>query len=241
MQGVIRVNGKPETIRLRVAVKNQPAEAETRVTDCMLQPGPSTSGWLPHVTEIPWSDGLTFLNTAPGGEMVFWDDVQGKPVVFPPAPHSHGWADISGKPVVYPPEAHSHGAGDVAGLQDKLNALDALITQLNTGTGRVNISSEFPGVAWASGGGLFIERRGPFVVFYVAAVDFGEAAINYTAKIPPGFRPGTFVYETMSVATGAGRRQIDVTSGGTVRVRAATAPGNTSGSMVWTTTNDWPV
>lgn len=59
MQGTIRVNGRVAKIKVRVTVKALPAAAEVVVTDVMLQPGGGVSGWLPHVTELPWSAGIT--------------------------------------------------------------------------------------------------------------------------------------------------------------------------------------
>lgn len=58
MQGVLRVNGRPAKIKLRVKVRGIPAEAEVKITDLMLQPGSSVSGWLPHTTELPWAAGI---------------------------------------------------------------------------------------------------------------------------------------------------------------------------------------
>lgn len=60
MKGLIRPSEpKPKIIRLRMTVKNIPVGARADVTDLMLQPGGSVSGWLPHVTELPWSSGIT--------------------------------------------------------------------------------------------------------------------------------------------------------------------------------------
>lgn len=97
MKGLIRPSRtKPKTIKLRMTVQGIPVGAMADVTDLMLQPGSSVSGWLPHVTELPWSSGLTYLNTAPTGEIVFWDEIQGKPVVFPPESHTHLITEVDG-------------------------------------------------------------------------------------------------------------------------------------------------
>lgn len=96
MQGVLRTSGKPAKIKLRATVKGLPAGAEIEITDFMFQPDQAVSGWLPHVTELPWSAGMTYLNTAPGGELVYWDNVQEKPVVFPPSIHKHAIGDVTG-------------------------------------------------------------------------------------------------------------------------------------------------
>ena len=56
MQGRFRVGRKTVakmTLRLEAT---DPDGLE--VTDIMLQPGGSVSGWLPHVTELPWAAGI---------------------------------------------------------------------------------------------------------------------------------------------------------------------------------------
>lgn len=59
MRGRLRIQGRPALITLRLAADDIPSEAEVTVADVMLQPGGSASGWLPHVTEMPWSAGVT--------------------------------------------------------------------------------------------------------------------------------------------------------------------------------------
>lgn len=59
MQGSLRVDGRPALIKLRVSVDNVPSDGEVDIADVMLQPGGSRTGWLPHVTEMPWSAGVT--------------------------------------------------------------------------------------------------------------------------------------------------------------------------------------
>lgn len=59
MQGTIHVNGRVAKIKVRVTVKALPASSEVVVTDVMMQPGGTASGWLPHVSELPWSAGIT--------------------------------------------------------------------------------------------------------------------------------------------------------------------------------------
>lgn len=58
MQGVFRTNKRPAKIKLRVTSKSLPTGASVTVTDLMLQPDQVVSGWLPHVTELPWSAGI---------------------------------------------------------------------------------------------------------------------------------------------------------------------------------------
>lgn len=67
MRGNLRVNGRAALIKLRVMVKGLPGDARVDIADLMLQPGSSSSGWLPHVTEMPWSAGIT---PPPGEEEV---------------------------------------------------------------------------------------------------------------------------------------------------------------------------
>lgn len=58
MQGVLRTSGRPALIKIRITAKGAPAGASVEVTDVQLQPGAGVSGWLPHVTELPWSAGI---------------------------------------------------------------------------------------------------------------------------------------------------------------------------------------
>lgn len=59
MEVIVRVNGRPARIRLRVKVRNLPADASVSISDLMLQPGGAVSGWLPHTTEMPWVAGIS--------------------------------------------------------------------------------------------------------------------------------------------------------------------------------------
>ncbi|WP_300345506.1 hypothetical protein [Nesterenkonia sp.] len=65
MQGKLRTNSRPAKIRLRIQVNPLPAGATVEITDLMLQPGGTHSGWLPHVTELPWSAGVGENNMYP--------------------------------------------------------------------------------------------------------------------------------------------------------------------------------
>lgn len=58
-QASFRAGGRLAMVRIRIQVKNMPTDAEVSVTDVMLQPGGVSSGWIPHVTELPWSAGVT--------------------------------------------------------------------------------------------------------------------------------------------------------------------------------------
>lgn len=57
MQGTFRVQKRVARVTLRVEISDPAAAVD--VTDVMLQPGGAASGWLPHVTEMPWSAGVT--------------------------------------------------------------------------------------------------------------------------------------------------------------------------------------
>jgi len=57
MQGTIRASRRVARLTVRIEIAD-PA-APVTVTDVMLQPGGAASGFLPHVTEMPWSAGVT--------------------------------------------------------------------------------------------------------------------------------------------------------------------------------------
>lgn len=57
MRGTFRVQKRVARVTLRVEVTAPAAPID--VTDVMLQPGAAASGWLPHVSELPWSAGVT--------------------------------------------------------------------------------------------------------------------------------------------------------------------------------------
>lgn len=61
MQGhrTLRVSGRVAKVKLRVEVSSLPSGAEIELTDLMFQPGGTPSGWLPHVTELPWAAGVS--------------------------------------------------------------------------------------------------------------------------------------------------------------------------------------
>lgn len=60
MQANMNAGGKRlAMIRVRITVKGIPSKGTVAVTDVMFQPGRSSTGWLPHVTELPWSAGVT--------------------------------------------------------------------------------------------------------------------------------------------------------------------------------------
>lgn len=49
---------KISTVRLRVQVTTADVAGVTQVADVLLQAGGTASGWVPHVTEMPWTAGV---------------------------------------------------------------------------------------------------------------------------------------------------------------------------------------
>lgn len=58
MNGKFAPGGRVAKVRVRITVSGVPSSAEVTITDVMLQPGGSVSGWMPHVYELPWSAGV---------------------------------------------------------------------------------------------------------------------------------------------------------------------------------------
>lgn len=94
--GVLRVNARPAKIKLRIKSSGAPASANVEITDVMFQPGASVSGWLPHVTEMPWVSGVTDMDSGGGSVVIRWEDIEGKPLSYPPANHTHSIAQVAG-------------------------------------------------------------------------------------------------------------------------------------------------
>lgn len=67
--------------------------------------------------QLPYS---AFGTAAGDGGSVQWNDVQGKPLTFPPSAHTHDWTSITDKPTKFNPENHEHELTDVIGLIDEL-------------------------------------------------------------------------------------------------------------------------
>lgn len=59
MRTTFRTSKRVAKIKVRVTARGLTGDRSVTVTDLMLQPGGSVSGWLPHVTELPWAAGLT--------------------------------------------------------------------------------------------------------------------------------------------------------------------------------------
>jgi len=55
MQGYDR---KIITLTLRVQVQDLPSNMTVTLTDVLLQAGNTVTGWVPHVTEMPWTAGI---------------------------------------------------------------------------------------------------------------------------------------------------------------------------------------
>jgi len=48
---------------------------------------------------------------------IYWHQIQNKPSVFPPEPHTHPWGEITDKPSTYPPDPHQHTKTDIIDLE----------------------------------------------------------------------------------------------------------------------------
>lgn len=50
---------KVRTIKMRVKITMPGSSAVLKIADVQLQAGTVATGWTPHVTELPWSQGVT--------------------------------------------------------------------------------------------------------------------------------------------------------------------------------------
>ena len=46
------------TMTLRLIVAGIPTDATIQITDVLIQAGDTVTGWVPHVTEMPWTAGI---------------------------------------------------------------------------------------------------------------------------------------------------------------------------------------
>ena len=46
------------TMTLRLTADSIPTDATIQVTDVLFQAGDTVTGWVPHVTEMPWTAGI---------------------------------------------------------------------------------------------------------------------------------------------------------------------------------------
>ena len=134
--------------------------------------------------------------------------------------------------------SEDHAIVNRAYVDDALQELNLFMQRVTEGTGAVEITEGFSTESIGGGGGVFIERRGPVVIFSIAAVDFGSSSQTHSAAIPYGFRPPTFIYELMSIDGGDQNGQVDVLASGSVRTPGIS--GRFRGTMVWSTADDWP-
>jgi hypothetical protein len=56
-------------------------------------------------------DGAAWSSLVP---RISWDNLDGIPAGFEPAPHSHSWSQVTGKPTAFPAAAHTHSWSSVA-------------------------------------------------------------------------------------------------------------------------------
>ncbi|USH45861.1 minor tail protein [Streptomyces phage VieEnRose] len=65
-----------------------------------------------NTSQWEWWNGAAWVALAP---VVNWTNIDGKPVTFAPAAHTHLWADLTDKPTTFPPSAHTHAWADITG------------------------------------------------------------------------------------------------------------------------------
>lgn len=123
--GVLRVNSRPAKIKLRIKSSGAPASANVEITDVMLQPGASVSGWLPHVTEMPWVSGVTDMDSGGGSVVIRWEDIEGKPLTYPPANHTHSIAQVTGLQDALDSKAPSSSVASIVTASKKWGGLVA--------------------------------------------------------------------------------------------------------------------
>lgn len=83
---------------------------------------------LSNVSNEDFSAKAAAAGVGGGGGASTWDEITGKPDIFPT-----NWASISDKPTTFPPSTHSHSISDINGLSTELEELTNDISGL-TGT-----------------------------------------------------------------------------------------------------------
>ena len=119
-------------------------------------------------------------------DTITWENVDNKPVEFPPSTHSHEWADLTDPPAEFPPAAHQHQASDVTGLEARLAPLEASNERTQ------QTFSTASGFTWRPNSGGKVERIGDLVI---ASGQFVSANGDWTvgglrATLPAAFAPG---------------------------------------------------
>lgn len=145
--------------------------------------------------------------------VVRWEDVQGKPLVFPPQSHVHNWGDIQNKPTVFPPESHVHSIDGVSGLAAALEGkLPKSAVTVDSSVGRVvrvwddaNSRNQiiYGDTGWRDISGMLIngwsartflrlKRQGSRVSLIHRGLDGTNATSGKViSALPSGFRPAT--------------------------------------------------
>lgn len=99
---------------------------------------------LSNVSNEDFSAKAAAAGVGGGGGASSWDEITGKPDIFPT-----NWASISDKPTTFPPSTHSHSINDINGLNTELeeltNDISALTGTLQTVTN--NIDTIFTNIA----------------------------------------------------------------------------------------------
>lgn len=99
---------------------------------------------LSNVSNEDFSAKAAAAGVGGGGGASSWDEITGKPDIFPT-----NWASISDKPTTFPPSTHSHSINDINGLNAELEELTNDISEL-TGTLQTvtnNIDTIFTNIA----------------------------------------------------------------------------------------------
>lgn len=95
------------------------------------------------------------------GGVTDWDDLTGKPSVFPPASHSHSWGSITSKPTEFPPESHTHTKGEVGlGQVDNTADVDKPVSTAQQAAidAKIELVTEFP--SSPTSGVLYLKAEG---------------------------------------------------------------------------------
>lgn len=242
--GVLRVNSRPAKIKLRIKSSGAPASANVEITDVMLQPGASVSGWLPHVTEMPWVSGVTDMDSGGGSVVIRWEDIEGKPLTYPPANHAHAIADVEGLQAVLDDKA-TVTVDRTSGTVATLEKTDGDVTLLAS-TGVRNITADWdngmPGAPSYSQAWMY--REGDSVTLMLNLAKDGGSVMKY--MLPSGFKPSTATLVTTSAYTRLDAKSVlmQISGGAIYGVYNQEAPmddySDVVGQWTWHTSDPWP-
>ncbi|XDD46379.1 hypothetical protein AB3N60_17000 [Leptospira sp. WS39.C2] len=124
-----------------VIIANKPLWTEVREKPDDYNPTPHTHTKA-EITDLGESGGgASSWDELTGKPTVFppsahghdWNDINGKPTSFTPILHGHDWDEVTGKPTSFPPEVHSHSQSNIIGLLDTIANLQDQIDTLSGG------------------------------------------------------------------------------------------------------------